>query len=270
MTSPKQATTARSGQRFYSWRGENYWSVTTIIGGGIPKPALINWAKKFTAEYACDNIAKLNALLAPDADGNVDRDGAVDWLKGAAFRDRDRKAELGTYLHDATEAYVLGKPFPKWPPIVLPRMRAFERFLAAYEPSYEATEASVYNRTERYAGTLDAILTVGRGPHKGRKFLADMKSGKAIYPEVSLQLSAYRFAEFVGLPNGDEAPMIPVDGAVGLHLPETGGFDLVDVQADEETFRAFLYVREVFRFTSETSKAVLRGTLATDEVEVAA
>lgn len=261
--SPRNATTAASGKRFYSWRDENYWSVTTIIGGGVPKPALINWAKKFTAEYACDNIEKLNALLEPAGDeGAVDRDGAVDWLKGAAFRDRDRKADLGTYVHNATEAYVLGKPFPAWPVTVLPRMKAFERFLAKYEPDYELTEASVYNRTEHYAGTLDAIATIGRGPHKGRRFVVDTKTGgKAVYPEVALQLAAYRFAEFIGLPDGSEEPMRPVDGAFALHLPESGEFDVVDVQADQEVFRAFLYVREVFRFTSETSKAVLRGTL---------
>jgi hypothetical protein len=226
VTSPKQATTSASGKRFYSWRDEAYWSVTTIISGGVPKPALINWAKKFTAQYACDNIDKLDALLVPDSEGAVDRDGAVDWLKGAAYRDRDRKADLGTYVHAATEAYVLGKPFPTWPPIVLPRMRAFERFLAKYEPDYELTEASVYNRSEHYAGTLDAILTVGRGPHKGRKFVADLKTGgKAIYPEVALQLAAYRYAEFIGLPDGSEEAMRDVDGAVALHLPETGDFD---------------------------------------------
>ena len=266
MTSPKQATTARSGQRYYTWRNERYWSVTTIISGGVPKPALINWAKKFTAEYACDNIKKLNGLLEPDDQGLVDRDGAIEWLKGAAYRDRDRKADIGTYVHAATEAYVLGKPFPEWPLPLRPRLLAFERFLAAYEPIWEATEASVYNRSEHYAGTLDGIATIGRGPHKGRKLIGDTKSGKAIYPEVSLQLSAYRHAEFIGLPDGDEAAMPATDGAFALHLPESGDYEVFNVQADEETFRMFLYCREVFRWTTEMSKGVL-GPLATDPSE---
>ena len=268
MTSPRNATDGPGG-RYYTWRSEKFHSVTKIIGGGIPKPALINWAKKFTAEYACDNLAQLNALLAPNGEGVVDRDGAVDWLKGAAFRDRDRKADLGTYVHNATEAYVLGKPFPAWPPLVKPRMLAFERFLARYEPTYEATEASVYNRTEKYAGTLDAILMIGRGPHAGRRFVGDTKTGgKSIYPEVALQLAAYRYAEFIGLPDGSEKEMTPVDGAVALHLPESGDFDLIQVDAGPDVFRAFLYVREVFRFTSETAKTVLLGTLPYDVVPV--
>jgi hypothetical protein len=264
VTNPKNATTGRDG-RFYTFRGERYWSVTTIINGGIPKPALINWAKKFTAEYACDNIKKLNALLEPE-DGTVDRDGAVEWLKGAAYRDRDKKADIGTFIHGATEAYVLGKPFPEWPLPLAPRMRAFERFLSAYEPVWEATEASVYSHTERYAGTLDGIATIGRGPHKGRKLIGDTKSGKAIYPEVALQLAAYRNAEFMELPDGSEVPVPDTDGAFALHLPETGDYDAFLVETGEEVYRTFLYCREVFRWMNEISKGVL-GPLVTEPVD---
>jgi hypothetical protein len=260
MTSPKNATTARTGQRYYSWRGENYWSVTTILGGGLPKPALINWAKKFTAEYAVDNLTKLATLLEPDAQGEVDREGAVDWLKNASFRERDRAADLGTLVHAATEAYVLGKPYPKWPPLVKPRMEAFERFLADFEPEYTATEASVYSRAQRYAGTLDAIATID-----GRTLLLDTKtSKKAIYPDVALQLAAYRYADFIGLPDGSEEPMRPVDACAALRLAD-GEYELIDVRADRDVFQVFLFVREVFRWTTETSKSVLLGPVVRAE-----
>src|SRR6266508_3629494 len=139
MTSPKHATTNRTG-RFYGWRNEKYWSVTTIINGGLPKPALINWAKKFTAEYAVEHFDALSVLVKDDPDG------AIEWLKGAAYRDRDRKADLGTEIHAATEAYVLGKPMPPWSLPVRPIMANFEKFLADYKPEYLATEASVYSR----------------------------------------------------------------------------------------------------------------------------
>lgn len=266
-------TTSKSGQRWYEWKGERFWSVTTIIGGGLPKPALINWAKKFTAEYACDNIIKLNALLEPDLDGSVDRDGAVDWLKNAAFRDRDRKADLGTAIHEAIEAHVLGKPTPEWPLPLRPRMQAFERFLAEYEPEFVPApvvgqkpelgngvllaEAPVFNREQHYAGTLDGIVTIG-----GRQLVLDVKtSARGIYPEIGLQLAAYRFAEFVGLPDGSEQPMPKTDGAVALHLPDDGTYALREIQADEETFRAFLYVREVYRFQNDISKGVIGGVV---------
>jgi hypothetical protein len=249
VSAPKNAR-SRGSQRYYSWRSENYWSVTTILQA-VPKPALINWAKKFTAEYAVEHISALNELIAADPDG------AVDWLKGAAYRDRNRKAEIGSQIHAASEAYVLGKPFPKWPATIEKQMLAFERFLADYEPEFSMTEASVYNRSERYAGTLDGIVTID-----GRVLVGDIKSGKAIYPEVALQLAAYRFAEFIGAPDGSEKAMYPTDGAFALHLPAEGGsYDVVDVRADEEVFKAFLYMRESFRWMEELSKTVLLGPL---------
>jgi hypothetical protein len=255
MPAPRNAR-SRGSQRYYSWRQENYWSVTTILQA-VPKPALVNWAKKYTAEYACDHFAQLSALLEPDGDGVVDRQAAVDWLKGAAWRERDRKADIGSQIHAATEAYVLGKPFPTWPKTIEPQMRAFVKFLDDYQPVFHVTEASVYNRSERYAGTLDGIVEID-----GRVLVGDTKSGKAIYPEVALQLAAYRFAEFIGAPDGSEQTMPKTDGAFALHLPAEGGsYDVIDVKADEEVFRFFLYFRESFRWMEELSKTVLLGPL---------
>ncbi|HWC30709.1 MAG TPA: hypothetical protein VG845_11575 [Dehalococcoidia bacterium] len=259
MANPKTATTTRAGQRYYDWRGERFYSVTTMINGGMPKPALINWAKKFTAEYAYDHQDVLAAMVA---DG--DRDGAIDWLKNAAYRDRDKKADLGTYLHEAIEAYALGKPFPKIRDEASARMTNFHGFLEEYRPVFEMTEASVFNRTHRYAGTLDAIIRLGDpGNGEGARLLLDMKSGKAVYPEVALQLAAYTHAEFVAMPDGSEKPMPPVDGACALHLSDDG-FELVDVQADEEVFRFFLHVREVYRWKTDVENHVLRGPLRLD------
>jgi hypothetical protein len=266
-------TTTKSGARWYDWKGERFWSVTTIIAGGYPKPVLINWAKKFTAEYAVDNFPKLTALLEQDTDGTIDRQGAIDWLKSAAFRERDKKGDLGTSVHNAIEAHVLGKPTPEWPLPLRPRMLAFERFLAEYEPRFipasladpaEAVtsgvllaEAPVFNRTQHYAGTLDGIVEIG-----GRTLVLDVKtSAKGIYPEIALQLAAYRFAEFVGLPDGSEQALPQTQGAVALHLPEDGTYELREIQADEETFRHFLYVREVYRYIKDIADGVIRGVV---------
>lgn len=261
MTSPKNATTTKAG-RFYSWRDENYWSVTTILGGGVPKPALLPWGIKSVAEGAVKQRTVLLEMLAqcetPKQCAKGDFcdacDQTVRWLKSTPYAHRDKAADLGTYVHDAAEAYVLGKPYPKWPVAVAPRMAAFVEFLGDYRPVYEATEASVYNRTQKYAGTLDAIATVG-----GRRLILDTKTGKGVYPETGLQLAAYRYAEFIGAPDGSEQEMPHVDGGAVVHLPETGGYELIELRCDEEVFRCFLYAREVFRFQEELSKTVLLG-----------
>src|SRR3990172_181392 len=170
---PRNATTSRSGQRYYDWRSERYWSVTTILSGGVPKPALLPWGIKMVAEGAVEAVE--SGTLAGMVE--QDREGAIRWLKGLPWAHRDKAADLGTAV----------------------------------------PEASVFNRTERYAGTLDAIATIG-----GRTLVIDVKSGKGVYPETALQLAAYRWAEFVGVPDGSEQPMPPTVGAAVLHLTDQG------------------------------------------------
>lgn len=267
MSAPRNAGSA-SGKRFYDLpkTGERFWSVTTIIGGGLPKPALLPWGIKSVAETA---VAKRRTLLAMTSECERDGqctpddwcsscDAAVRWLKAAPYQQRDRAADLGTKVHEAAEAYKLGKPMPPWPDDIAPYMAQFERWLLAFAPTFEQTEASVFNRAQRYAGTLDAIVTLS----DGRRLLIDYKSGKAVYPEVGLQLAAYRYAEFIALPDGSEAPVPEVDGCAVLHLQATpGNPQFIEIRADAEVFNAFLYARETFRFMEETSKTVIGQAL---------
>lgn len=251
MTPPRDAREVR-GKRFYDWAGERFWSVTTIIGNGCPKPALLPWGIKKVAEGAVEAVQK--GSLVPMVE--QDPDAAVAFLKGLPWAQRDRAANLGTDIHQAIEAVQLGRPMPPWPLPLRPYMESFAGFVRDFSPSFEMAEETVYNRAESYAGTLDAIAVIG-----GNRVLLDAKSGSGIYPEVALQLAAYRNAEFRGLPDGSESPMPPVDGAMALHLRQDG-YTLYDVEAGPEVFTAFLYVREVFRWMEVTSKGVIRGALS--------
>ncbi len=264
MTSPRNATT-RGGKRQYSWRNESFWSVTTILSGGVPKPALLPWGIKSVSEGAVMRRDALAAMFAqcktPDAckDGQFCSDctETIRWLKGIPYAKRDAAGDLGTEVHAAIEAHTLGKPMPPWSPVVKPYMGGFEAFLKDFEPVFTATEASVYNRSQRYAGTLDAIATLTLPLYtEAKSYIVDAKTGKGIYPEIGMQLAAYRYAEFIGLPDGSEAAMPAVDGALGLHLTPRG-YRLIEVRADQEVFQAFLFAREVFRWQEATSKTIL-------------
>ena len=292
MSAPRNSGSA-GGKRFYTLpTGEKFWSVTTIIGGGLPKPALLPWGIKSVAEVAVAKRKTLMAMTGECEGGECGPgqwcsscDAAVRWLKSAPYQQRDKAADLGTKIHEAAEAYKLGKPAPPWPDDVAPTMVGFERWLAALSPTFIQTEASVYNRAQRYAGTLDAIIeipltdairqmalgTTWRIPtdRDFLRILLDYKSGKAIYSEVALQLAAYRFSEFIALPDGKEAPVPEVDGAAALHLrPNSATF--IDVLADDEVFRAFLYVREGFRWMEELSKTVIGAELIPASIQEAA
>jgi len=232
---------------------------------------------KAVAEYAVANWRQLATMLETvrvrrTDDGMLlvtDPDAvqaAIDWLKGSPYRERDRKGDIGTAVHQAAEAHILGKPWPTPDQTVAPYVDQFHRFIEDFRPEFELAEASVYNRTEAYAGTLDAIAVI---PGRGRALLDWKTTGKGVYPEHALQLAMYRYAEFIGLPDGTEAPMPQVDGCAVVWLTPDE-YQLVPVVADEQVFTAARYVRECFRWMEELSKTVVGQPLPVPAKEAAA
>lgn len=271
--SPAQRTTTRGGRRFYVWgRGERYWSVTTILKA-LPKDALKWWAAGRVAEFAYDRSKTWFTM---------NRSEAIDWLKREPLRFTGERADVGSAIHAAAEAWVLKKPLRgDFAEEEQKAIGHFLDFIDRLQPRYLLTEASVFHRRQKYAGTLDAVaefpygllleLAGGNpnlipwdpGDRDFVRLLVDYKTGgdieedKGVYPEVALQLAAYARAEFVGMPNGAEVPLPEVDGAAVLHV-QAAGWRLVPVDAlREDVFRAFLYVREVFRWIEVISKDVL-------------
>ncbi len=192
--------------------------------------------------------------------------------------------ELGTAVHDAVESYALTGARPEVDGEVARFVDQFDEWAQVWQPAYDAAEAAVYNRTFGYAGTLDAIVSLG-----GRRVILDYKSSAKSfdtkgnptgpYPEAALQLAAYRHAELLAtwrarrfekmrrryyLLNDDEVdhavPMPEVDGAVVLHLtPEHA--TLHPVRSGDDVFDAFLYVQEAARWHFETSKDAIGAPL---------
>lgn len=272
---------------------ERFESVTAILSGGVPKPALPSWAAKRVAEEAARFI--LDASLAlPDGDGgeypreSCTAELVVQHLKGAPWRESRAAADLGSQIHRYVEAMNLGRPKPRWPLAVAPFMAQFERFLAVHRPEIEAAEMRVYNRTHGYAGTLDALVRLD-----GQLCVLDCKTGRGIYGEVGLQLAAYARAEFCVLdpshpgtrqitpgrgrrwyewagPPEDEHPLpsdLDRDTGYVLHL-RPDSYELRPVRIDEEVFEAFLAAMEVDRFCSRVSREVIGQavTPVTEEV----
>lgn len=259
MTNPKGARTTSRG-RIYEWvTGENFWSVTTIIKGGLPAPPLMAWGMRTVAECAVAQHERLAAMADAAGDDPDAVKAVVDWLKGEPYRAREKAADLGSLVHARIESLILGKPEPPAPPVARPFLEAFDAFVRDWHVEFEAAEFTVYNRTESYAGTADWLARI---PDVSPGLvLGDTKTGKGVYAEAALQLSAYRYAEFIGMPDGGEPPMPKVESTVVLHL-RPDGYELVPVVADASVFRSFLFVREVFRWMEEGSKGVIGDTLA--------
>lgn len=237
---PANATTSRGGAREYTWppTGEKFVSVTTAIGV-IDKPALRGWIGRSVAEYAINNLKQVVQIAEKDPEG------AVDLLKGAPWRQRDKAANIGSSVHAAIEAQIVGRPTPPVPDELAPFMTQFAAFVETFKPVFEMSEATVYSREHGYAGTLDSMAALAL-TLMGDRTLLDVKTGSGVYSEAALQMSAYARAEFIGLPDGTEAPMPPIDSAAVLHL-RPDSFELIPVRIDAEIFATFLSALDIFR-----------------------
>lgn len=243
------------------------YSVTTILNA-LPKEALRYWAVGVAAKYAVEK-RKVWGPLADD-----DPAKAIKLIKDSQWETTKKASIRGTDLHRYAEDYVKGKPVPEVEdPAHQPYADAWLDFLRDFSPVFHLAEATVYSRRYSFAGTLDAIVEIG-----GRLFLLDYKTtdkleGGPPYPDTALQLAAYANADML---EPDEAKRVQINGRryynfdpareypempkveAGLILVvRPGSYNLVPVRIDEEVFRAFLHVREVFRWQVETSKRVL-------------
>jgi len=177
-----------------------FHSVTTILGV-LDKPGLIYWAAGLTADAAIAIAKSLPQRLEEDG-----REAVWKWLRDARFRRTRGKrtaTELGSLVHAACEEYAITGQRPPVEPDVAPFVDRFEEWCDRWQPSYEAAEVTVYSPTHGFAGTLDAIATIG-----GMRLLLDYKTTDkpdepdkrpGPYPEAALQLAAYRHAEFAAV-----------------------------------------------------------------------
>lgn len=233
----------RSG-RTYDWNGETYYSVTTILNV-LNKPALPGWAAKSAAEFVVNNYAVVSNLI-----GEGQKAAAVDLIKGAPWRQRDKAADLGTSVHHAVEA-IQGRDHEGWSEDVAPFMVSFLAWHDHFKPEILVSEGTIFNRAYDYAGTLDIIARID-----GLNWLIDAKSGKGVYPEHALQIAAYAQGEFIGHQDGTEEVMPIIDKGAVLHL-RPDGYHFVPVNIGKEVFDSFLFARELFRWTDDISQRAI-------------
>ena len=305
MNAPVLARNDDAGDRFYTWGDESFWSVTTVINGGVPK-YLVPWASKVTAELAYRELLAYGPHSRPGAiarrlakagrayvleqqskgllksvklDKLTSPELALRFLKGEPDRIRDAAGVIGSDVHSEAEKLVLeharesvrltieGKAIRPWPAELAEHQASFVRFLEDHRPEFLATECTVFNRTQAFAGTADAILRVEVEPGVWVVAIADWKSGNHLYPEVGMQLAAYARGEFIGSPDRvTELPLPEIECGFALHIrPATSrnpkGYSFRRVRIDDTVWRSFLHAREVFRFQKEIARTVLGDEL---------
>lgn len=241
MSHPLNAAATDNG-REYVWppTGEAFPSVTTIIKAGTPtSPYVLRWEKRANVRYAVEQWRSWMELA------ETDPRSVVDHIVEESERQRDEAADRGSEVHRWADAIAAGSASGPVPEELGGYVEAYQTFLDEWAPEFYFTEATVYSRRHGYAGTLDWMAWLG-----DELVLGDIKTkgrGKRLYGEVALQLAAYRYADFIGAPDGSELPMPTVQRCVVLVLrPE--GYELVPVRAAEEEFDVFLAALTVRQF----------------------
>lgn len=252
-------TVQRSGSRFYfneAFPDIKYPGVTSVVGM-LPKPFLAYWQAKMVAELAVDSLDFIQQMAERD------RDGAVQYLKGAATRYTKTRARVGSEAHDLFERLIRGERVGRVHPDMVPYQRHFGEFLDAVQPELVRAEDVAWSDTHEYAGSFDGILRLkldenGKPDPLGETALvmADWKTSKATYPDVALQMAAYAHADKIVAPDGSEEPMPTFDGAVVLHITDTQAA-FKPVRIDQDVYDHFLYLRRTFEWVNKTSKTVL-------------
>lgn len=196
----------------YEVDGKSLPGVTTVLKM-LPKPALIDWAGRTTAEYAVDHWNELAELRVSERLARLNK---------ARFAERDAAARRGTDVHRLAERWQAGEDVIP-PEELRGHTESYFDFLDRLDVQAVAVETVVANRTVGYCGTFDLVADLA-----GERWMLDIKTGRSgIYPEAALQQCAYMRAEVYLAADGTEKPLadLKVQRAGGLHV-RADGWDL--------------------------------------------
>lgn len=244
----RRVETAR-GHGYRDARNRKIPGVTTILGDGIPKKALMDWGPRVTAEYAIDHWDALSAMV-PSA--------RLDKLKGARWEASDAGAKRGTEVHAIGERLIKGEEV-EIPDAIAGHVESYVRFLDEFDPQPVLVESPVCSYKHGYSGTLDLIADFDPavlvptfpqldGLDRPARALLDVKTARSgIFGETSLQMAAYRYADVIL----GETPVPEVDVVLGIHVT-ADDYRLLPITAGPDQFRQFLYAQQVARFCDES------------------
>jgi hypothetical protein len=185
--------------------------VTTILNGGIPKPALIYWSGKTVAEYVEANPAEIESLRARD---DVD---FVRELAAIPAKIRDEAGVKGTAVHDFAEILATTGTVEDVPEELAGYVEGYADFLDRFQITPLLMERPCASRQDWFAGKFDMI---GTSPllNDGKPVMIDLKTSKYVYGETGLQCAAYSLAEFYIDEDGNEHPLPEIVATYVAHV----------------------------------------------------
>lgn len=234
-------------------------SVTTVLGI-LDKQAVTTWRVK----QAIQAVLRMAPEFVHAARQNPQAADELIWQAMQRADDtRDKAATLGSSVHLLADMASRGSESDSKGFQVFeqekPYLEAFRGFLDRYSASSIVSSEKAVWSLNGYAGTYDLLMLI----HK-QLWLVDIKTSKGVYPETGLQLAAYRWADYIILPNDPKGyPMPEVHRTGVLHLrPDQykEGWRLYEYPTTyTDDFIPFLGLLEGLKW--KQSKRFMKGTL---------
>ena len=214
--------------------GKPLIGITTALSV-IAKPALIQWAANMAIDYVEKEVKEIVTFKDVFALGD-EWSRVLKEAKTAHRRKKEEAGEKGTDVHAVVEEIVknaiefhggrvrTGKNPTK-------QIQLFIDWAIDNKVKFLESEKHLYSEKYWIGGICDMVFEI-----EGRKYVGDVKTSKAIYPENFLQMAGYRLM----LEDMGEKDF---HGSMVVRLGKDGSFETeerYDYQTDLETFLACL------------------------------
>ena len=227
---PKPAIT-RDRYHRYTYEGQTYPGVTSVLRVLDKSDALMAWASRNTAEAALaqlDHLAGLRDTVGPE--------GVIKALTARSGWKRDEAAAAGSDIHGLAERIARGEPLPDVPRSSAPRVEAYAAWWAGSGWRIRLAEAFVVEpdpRLRRHARPARLRRDRPDRPRRcqDRARTSTPRRGCSSWP-TGRPPSSRRRAVPVAY------PMPTIDRYVVLHVTDAG-VRVIDVEVDDDDRAAF-------------------------------
>lgn len=209
----KKSLPARRNSYYYLDGDKKYPSITSVLNV-LAKPALLYWYGQQAARIALDDPT----LSEKEVMAELQR-----YVKSTQRR--------GTEVHKHAELLLTGGRLPiEFPPHIAGFLNALQSWYTAFSPVTVMNEETVWSDSLKVAGRFDAVVKIN-----DEVWLIDVKTSSkgAVYPEVGLQLAAYRYCIH-------EMGLCKVDRCGVVALADDGEYTFREMKASIEDFKHVL------------------------------
>lgn len=197
----------------------------------LDKPNLIRWAVNCAIDHIKENLHTNNPL------------SLLEEARNKYEEIRKESAQRGNEIHKWIEEYI------KENKVEMPKN---ENVVEAVTGLYNwiskekvlESERVIFSKEHKFVGTLDLLIK-----RKGKTYLVDIKTGNGnkVYPEMRMQVAAYRGAL--------EEEIGKIAGCIVLFVnKDTGEVTEQKVTETEKDYKAFLNLKEIYEWKKELDR----------------